>query len=84
MDVIIKADDISADDFKEALEEDQVEGCNIEQVKTEFEDEDKIPLMDTIQGERFNACYIEKVKTKPAEFVDEVFKEDKKESVPSL
>ena len=61
-----------------------MEGCNIEQVKTEIEDEDNKPLEDKIQGERFNACDIEKVKPEPAEFVDEVFQEDKKESVSSL
>ena len=33
---------------------------------------------------KLNACDIEKVKPEPAEFVDEVFLEDKKESVTSL
>ena len=45
--------------------ENQVEVCNNEKVKTEpdeFEDEDKKPLEDIVEGERFNA-YVEKVKT---------------------
>ena len=63
------------------MEEYHFEGCNIEQVKIEFEDEDKKPLEDKVEGEQCNACDIEQVKTEPAEFVDKVFKEDKKESV---
>ena len=47
-DVISKADDISAevDDFKEAKEalEKQVEGCNVERVKTEPDDFEAPPL----------------------------------------
>ena len=33
--------------------------------------------MDQVEGERFNACDVEKVKTKPEEFEDKDFKEDK-------
>ena len=69
-DVNITADHISADDFKEALEEDHVKGCNIEQFETELEDEDKEPMNDKIHSERFNACDIEKVISEPAEFVE--------------
>jgi hypothetical protein len=59
---------VEVDDFKvsnEALEN-QVEVCNNEKVKTEpdeFEDEDKKPLEDIVEGERFNAYDVEKVKT---------------------
>ena len=45
--------------------------CNDEKVKTEpdeFEDEDKKPLEDKVEGGGFNACDIEKVKTQPEEF----------------
>ena len=71
-DNISKADDISVevDDFKDANEalENQVEVCNNEKVKTEpdeFEDEDKKPLEDIVEGERFNTYDVEKVKTQP-------------------
>jgi hypothetical protein len=43
--------------FNEALEN-QVEVCNNEKGKTEpdeFKDEDKKPLEDIVEGERFNA-----------------------------
>ena len=58
---------VEVDDFKvsnEALEN-QVEVCNNEKVKTEpdeFEDEDKKPLEDIVEVERFNAYDVEKVK----------------------
>ena len=48
--------------------ENQVEVCNNEKVKTEpdeFEDEDKKPLENIVEGERFNAYDVEKVKTQP-------------------
>ena len=47
------------------------EVCNDKKVKTEpdeFEDEDKKPLEDKVEGGGFNACDIEKVKTQPEEF----------------
>jgi hypothetical protein len=61
---------VEVDHFKvsnEALEN-QVEVCNNEKVKTEpdeFEEEDKKPLEDIVEGERFNAYDVEKVKTQP-------------------
>ena len=59
---------VEVDDFKDSNEalENQVEVCNNEKVKTEpdeFEDEDKKPLEDIVEGERFNAYDVEKVKT---------------------
>jgi hypothetical protein len=33
-----------------------------------FEDDDKKPLEDKVEGGRFDACYVEKVKTGPEEF----------------
>jgi hypothetical protein len=48
--------------------ENQVEVCNDEKVKTEpdeFEDEDKKPIEDIVEGERFNCYDVEKVKTQP-------------------
>jgi hypothetical protein len=61
---------VKVDDFKDANEalENQVEVCNNEEVKTEpdeFEDEDEKPLEDIVEGERFNACDVEKVKNQP-------------------
>ena len=61
---------VEVDDFKDANEalENQVEVCNNEKVRTEpdeFEDEDKKPLEDIVEGERFNAYDVEKVKTQP-------------------
>ena len=57
-----KADDISVkvDDFKETNEafENQVEVCIDDKVKTEpdeFEDQDKKPLEDKVEGERYTA-----------------------------
>ena len=71
-DDISRAEDISVevDDFKEANEalEYQDEVRNGEKVKTEpdkFEDEDKKPLEDIVEGERFNAYDVEKVNTLP-------------------
>ena len=73
-DDISRAEDISVevDDFKEANEalEYQDEVRNGETVKTEpdeFEDEDKKPLEDKVEGWRFNACDVEKVKTEPVD-----------------
>ena len=62
-DISVEVDDF--DDANEALDN-QVEVCNDEKVKTEpdeFEDEDKKPLEDIVEGERFNAYDVEKVKT---------------------
>ena len=61
---------VEVDDFKDANEvlENQVKVCNNEKVKTEpdkFEEEDKKPLEDIVEGERFNACDVEKFKTQP-------------------
>jgi hypothetical protein len=69
-DDISKAADISVevDDFRDANEafENQVEVCIDDKVKTEpdmFEDEDKKPLEDKVEGERFKAYDVKKVKT---------------------
>jgi hypothetical protein len=61
---------VEVDDFKDANEalENQVDVCNNEEVQTEpdeFEDEGEKPLDDIVEGERFNAYDVEKVKTQP-------------------
>ena len=65
--------------------EDQVEGFDVEKVKTEpdnFEDEefkeDMKALVYEYRGERINACKVEKVKTESKDLEEVEFKEDKK------
>jgi hypothetical protein len=70
------------DDFKEANEalDDQVKGFDVKKVKTEhgrFKNhkykKDKKTFKDKVDSGRFNACDVEKRKTEPEEFKDEVF-----------
>ena len=54
---------------------DEVEGCDVDKVKTEPDDleeeelkKDMKALEDQDEGQRFNACEVKKVKTQSEEF----------------